>query len=233
MRALFVLIVPVVIAAAVSSSSAIADVATETRNISEFHAVHITGGVELTVRRGEAPSLVISGKREDIAALRTEVKDGVLVIEPSDVRVGARRRVGIAVTTPRLDSVKASGGVRVTVESGAGRTLAVRASGGVVFSAKGLELEGLELDASGGALLELSGRAAELRAELSGGVDLDARHLSADRVALDASGGCTASVNAKESLSGSASGGVNVEVRGRPRKALVKTSGGSGVEYLD
>lgn len=141
--------------------------------------------------------------------------------------------VSIAVTTQSLDKLQASGGVRVTLESGLGRTLAVEASGSVVVTAKRLELDTLKLDASGGTRLDLAGHVAEVQADLSGGVDLDASKLVAARIVLDAKGSCTVRLCAKESVTGSVSGGVAVEVHGHPHRALVRTSGRSQVEHLD
>lgn len=219
------------LAAALAAAPALA-AETESRPTTAFHAIHVRNGVELTVRHGDGPSLSITGERDELPGWRTDVADGVLSIEPRSGRRGSHG-VSVTVTTPSLDALEASGGVRVTLGPGLGRRLAVEASGGADLAAKALELDVLELAASGGASLELAGSAAEVRAELSGGVDLDARRLVADRVKLEASGGCKLRVHARESVTGRASGGVGVEIHGRPREALVSTSGGSKVEYRE
>jgi hypothetical protein len=205
---------------------------TEAREIAAFHAIEAHGGAAITVRRGDRRSLTITGDDNLLTFYRTAVKDGTLVIEPTERGLAPSRRIAIAVTTPRLDALEASGGVAVTLEGALDTRLSLRLSGGVEVTAAALALETLDLNASGGVTARLGGQAKKATYDLSGGVDLKASRLESASVKVDASGGCSLEVWATQSIEGDASGGVEVRVWGSPARGRVATSGGASVDYV-
>lgn len=193
----------------------------------------MSGGVKLLVKGGSSPGLTISGDEKDLSQYRTEVRNGTLVIEPTErTRHGWHRSVNVAVTTEHLEALEASGGVEVALESGLAATLTLNLSGGVELTAKTLNLETLTFSASGGVKTHLGGKAGRVTYETSGGVELDAEALEARDVTVDASGGCNLRVRATESIEGDASGGVDVRVSGAPQRSRLHTSGGADVDYV-
>lgn len=204
------------------------------RAVTAFQAIEVGGGAELTVRKGAQPTLVLSGEEAELNRYRTEVRDGVLRIQPTESGWGHHRPVKIVATLPSLQRLRASGGVEVVLEAGVpARDLTVDLSGGVHFQAAALDLDTLKLSASGGVEAVLGGKAGKAALDASGGVELDASALELSQLDLDASGGCNLKVRATESVVARASGGVGVTVSGHPARRKVKTSGGAGVSFAD
>lgn len=206
---------------------------TEARKIADFTQIEVGGGVTLEVKRGPT-SLTIEGDDNIVPLYSTEVREGRLVIrrKGSDW-LSTQRKLLVKVTTPQLERLDASGGVDVTLENVAAPKFAVELSGGVELSAPNLDLESLDLEASGGVNVAMSGQARAAKLSLSGGVGIKAKELQVAQVALDASGGCNVDITAKESVTGEASGGVDLTVHGNPPKSRVHTSGGADVQYVD
>ncbi len=214
---------------------ALAENRTESRKISDFHALDVSGGVKVDLKRG-APALTLEGDADAIAALSVDVKDGVLVVRRDKAKwkdFFSQRAVTVRATTTQLDAVDASGGVEISLADVTTRKLHLALSGGVSLKATRVKIETLELSASGGAELTLSGVAHTASFDLSGGVNLDARDLKVASADLDASGGCDVKLFATEAVKGEASGGVSVDVYGNPPVLAVDTSGAATVDRLN
>ncbi len=207
---------------------------TETRKLEAFHEVSVGGGVKLKVKKGE-PQVALTGDQNLLPLLTTTVSNGRLKIEHKEWNVRPSRELEVVVTVPSLDGLEASGGVEATLEATAvdATKLTLELSGGVELDAANLSIATLTVDASGGVKARLSGKAKTLKLDLSGGVEFDASKLDAATAVVDASGGCTVKVRATESLTASASGGVDLRVGGNPAKRNVHTSGGADVSNLD
>lgn len=207
-------------------------IATEHRKVDDFSEVSLAGGLEVSIRPGPT-SVVLEGDDNIIALYRSEVKDGRLTIEPAEKwgRLRPSQRVKATVTTPHLKRLEASGGVQVSLEATTDRALALELSGGVEFNAKGVDVDSLTVDASGGVEVELGGRAQAATFDLSGGVEVHAKALQIASATLEASGGCEVELQVTESLTGEASGGVDIAVSGNPAKRRVETSGLAHVSY--
>lgn len=198
-----------------------------------FTALELAGGLDATVRQGP-PGLVLEGDDNILSQYEIVVDGETLKVRPRQgVSLSPSRKVTALITLPTLRKVDASGGVGVLVESGVEKELALDLSGGVDFKAGALALASLKLEASGGVEVELSGSAEFADVNLSGGVHLDADGLSAKTVTLDASGGCDVDLTATEAITGEASGGVDIVIRGNPPKSRLQGSGGTSIRYAD
>ncbi|MEW5742816.1 MAG: head GIN domain-containing protein [Myxococcota bacterium] len=232
MRA-FLALVPLVLSscAGVHGSGAIVQVRADA--LPGFHEVDLAGGLHASIRRGP-PGVVLEGDDNIVAEYEVKVEGERLLVHPrADVALSPSRPVHAFISLPDLRKVVATGGVDVLVENGVSSSLALELSGGVEFEAKDVKLAVLQVQASGGVEVDLSGAAENVDLHLSGGVDFDAKDLTAQTVILDASGGCDVDVVATESISGAASGGVDVTVRGNPPKSRVAGSGGASIEWKD
>ncbi len=86
------------------------------------------------------------------------------------------------------------------------------------------------IEASGGAFVKASGRVQGYTIDVSGGATIAAAELEAREVDVDASGGAVVRVFARSSVTGDASGGASIKVKGSPPSVEVDTSGGATVE---
>jgi hypothetical protein len=103
-----------------------------------------------------------------------------------------------------------------------------RASGGSQGRIEGLDAERLDIGLSGGAGLTATGMATSVALNMTGGSRASLENLTATTITLDLSGGTTATVQASDRVSGSASGGSRVSVLG-DAQLNVEISGGGEV----
>lgn len=125
-------------------------------------------------------------------------------------------------------AVSSSGGGFVRFESLLAESVLVDASGGGRLELPDLEAADLVLSSSGGGVTELGGTCPELTLDVSGGGQVLAFELETETTHMSLSGGGIAELNVTESLTGGASGGSQVSVRGGGEVSL-DLSGGSTV----
>ncbi len=198
----------------------------EVRTVGAFHGVDVGGGVKADIRVGPERKVTVIADDNLLPKIHTKVVDGILTLDHDNL--DPTRPIRLVVVTPTLETIAASGGVEVKVRAAAMPKFRVDGSGGVEVDVQGLDVDALALDLSGGSKVKLAGKAKQAHLELSGGVKLSASDLVVTDAELDASGGVEAKLNVTGTLSGDASGGVNVKVTGRP-KMKVETSGFSAL----
>lgn len=199
------------------------------RDVGSFEAVHIASGLHATVTRGDT-SVKLSGDENLLALIETEVEDGVLEVR---IKRGQRVHSGdirVAVATPKLKEVGASGGSTVDAQAGAQSKFSAEASGGSILTVKGVDSDKVEVEASGGSRVTLKGRADTVEAEASGGSVVRADDVEMASLDVEASGGARIEAGPSKRLHGDLSGGSVVRLSSSPAQRDVETSGGSGVE---
>jgi hypothetical protein len=159
--------------------------------------------------------------------IKTRVKDGILQLD-REGDLHPTRPIRLTVVTPTLERIGASGGVIMNVQASATKRFTVHGSGGAKIDLRGVDAEQLDVDLSGGVVAKLAGKARSARLELSGGVNLDAPALDVDTAKIDATGGVDAKLAVSKAITGGASGGVSVRIKGRP-SVDVNTTGASAV----
>ncbi len=217
-------------------SAAAVQAETEERALTDFDAIEIGGGIDLTLTQGAEFSVVVEAEDGDLEDLVTEVRNGTLRIH-MDRSFYDRRGWNwdtdyvVSVTLPALTELEAGGGSDVrgsgTITSD---ELDLNASGGSDIELD-VNADRLELSASGGSDMEISGTANFLEAESSGGSDLDASRLVATEVEANASGGSDLDVNVTGTLIADASGGSDIRYEGDPTERDTDTSGGGDVTH--
>lgn len=178
--------------------------ATETRAIAAFTAIEATGIGSLKLRVGEADSLKISADENILPLIKSEVKNGVLVLST----VGA--------TKSKTD---------IVFEATAQTIKRLENSGTVSINAQGFSGGELSVETSGVGSITLIGRVDSLKAELSGVGSLDADELTADRVTTHLSGVGSANVRAQKSINGSVSGVGSLTWKGTATEVSTSVSG--------
>src|ERR1700694_4271674 len=115
--------------AALFSTAALASA--EDRGVPAFKAVHVSSGMRATVDIGPQKPVHIEADGETLAQIETGGEDGVLVIRyRSHVWSHGDRAVKIAIQTPRLEAVAASGGSVVRAAFTRAGERSIEASGG-------------------------------------------------------------------------------------------------------
>ncbi|OJT25743.1 hypothetical protein BO221_07760 [Archangium sp. Cb G35] len=221
--------------ALLASTSAFAQDAARAGQIEvpDFRGIAVGHGIHAEVKPGPK-SVRLEGNKDDLARVKLEVKDGVLttqVDKGSSFFNKGLKNVRLYVTSPRVESVAASGGAEVDAEATRVDSFAVAASGGSEVELTKVDSKNVELAASGGSELSLEGSTGELKIAGSGGSVIEAGKLRLESLHVTASGGTRVEASPERSIQGNLSGGSTVKAGKKPASVQVNSSGGSQVQY--
>jgi hypothetical protein len=220
---------------AFSQSKIVNDSHAEKRNVSGFHAIKISGGIDLYLSQGEE-AVAISATDMDVRNhIKTIVEDGVLKIylerENND---GFHWSWGNAhmkayVSAKILSALDASGGSDVFTETIVkSDKLNIHLTGGSDLKGEITATE-LNIHQSGGSDVTISGTVANLSIEASGGSDFHGYDLVTDNCNISASGGSDTHITVNKELNVSASGGSDVHYKGNAVIKQMSSSGSSSI----
>ena len=179
MKKLFSVLFFAVIASAASAQKTINDANAEKRNVSGYHAIEVSGGIDLYLSQGEESVAVSASETKIRDRIKTEVKDGILKIwyehnNNSNIHIDldlGNRKMKAYVSFKNLDKLEGSGGSDILVDGTIKvSTLALDVSGGSDFEGK-VEATDLKVDAGGGSDVKISGTVSKLDIDASGGSD--------------------------------------------------------------
>jgi len=224
---------------------------TKTYEFSGFDSVTATSGVNVVLKQGpfsvsaEGPKnrldLLDIGKSGSTLKVANKphmdwgfVWTGptiVTVVAPDYQSIDASGGADVDIESLKLDGLdlNAHGGADVNLDGLSLGRLGITASGGADINLKGGTLDQVKVEASGGADVQLVGACKALEAEISSGADLSARDLRCETASVDASGGADAGVYATASARGRARGGSDINVHGNPGNVDSDESGGGDV----
>ncbi|MEW6470542.1 MAG: DUF2807 domain-containing protein, partial [Bacteroidota bacterium] len=201
---------------------------TQDRQVGEFTALEAGTHVRVVLTQGEPSSVKVEADEKDLANVKTEVKDGKLVITAQK----AESDVTVYVTVKTLTSIEASGAAMIKSQNQL-QTEKLKISTSGASSIK-LDVKATDISAnvSGASTLSLSGTAQSLVAEVSGAANLKAFKLEADKVVVGSSGAATSKVFAKQSISAKASGASSISFKGEPAEKSIEVSGSGSVKKV-
>lgn len=220
--------------------------ARDQRQVTALGALDVSGSMQVEVRVGQAPSLLVEADGNLLPYIRTETQGNTLKIF-NDRQLRSKTPVRIVYTTPRLSEVHASGSGQVVVRELNGAPLEVRKSGSGQVRLAG-KVDSLHARVSGSGVLEAGElRSASADLGLSGSGRMSIGEVRGDylRASVAGSGvlqagGAVRSLNARVAGSGSVdqanlstqdadlaadgSGGIRATVK----QSLIAHGGGSG-----
>jgi len=238
-----------------ASTALAADAIRETRTVdARVTRVKLDGVVDLVLRQGAKPSLVISGDRTEVARVTTRQHGETLEIDTEKRSNFTRGRnepkLRAELTVPNLAEF-VSGGVGASTVSGFGGeriVLALDGAGTVTLNGNYRNVdarlggvgsmtidagraERMDLALRGAGQLAVSGQTKSLRATLAGVGNLDAEKLRAEVVNLDMSGLGGATVYASSAANLNLSGMGSATVYGKPAQRNATTEGMGKVSW--
>lgn len=227
-----------------------ADAVRESRAVdARVTRIKLDGVVDLVVRQGATPSLVIQGERADVARVTTAQHGETLEIgteRRNNTIPGRHPKLRAELVMPNLAEFLSEGVGASTVSGfsgekivlaldGAGavtlngnyRNVDARLSGVGSLTIDAAKAQRMDLALRGAGQLAVAGQTRALRATLAGLGNLDAEKLRADTVNLDMSGLGGATVYASSAASVNLSGMGSATVYGKPAQRNA-TIGGMG-----
>lgn len=237
MKKLFCLLILAFTISASMAQKVIKDANASVRKVDGYHAISVSGGIDLYLSQGEESVAVSASETKYRDRIMTEVKDGVLQIwyeHKTGFRIETgNHRLKAYVSFKNLDKLKASGGSDIYVDGAIKVSeLNLGISGGSDFKGR-VEAGEMKVEATGGSDVHISGIVEKLSIDASGGSDFKGYELAVDLCNLEASGGSDIYITVNKELSAVASGGSDVYYKGNGVIRQLKSSGSSSIKKTD
>lgn len=226
------------ITACVAALPGVALAATRAYETGAFDGVSVAAGVDVDITVGTTQRVTAETNRGDFDDLRIALDGKVLRIDRKPLSgffnwFGGRPKYKVHVATPALHFLAASSGSDVTVKGIPEGDFTVTASSGSDVHVTQLKGGNVRVTSSSGSDLDIAGSCIALEATASSGSDLHADDLRCESVTVESSSGSDVSVAASKRVSGKASSGSDVVVRGRPAIVQVEKSSGASIALRD
>jgi len=197
-----------------------------------FHAIRISGGMDLYLSQSDKESIAVSASEERFRnGIKTVVENGVLRIYYDGEKTWSskNKKLKIYLSFRDLDRIDASGATDIRVSG----TIAVDSLNMVLSGAcdfKGaVKLDKLIMDLSGASDVKISGTAGDVKIESSGASDVKGFDLAADFCSAKASGASDINITVNKELNAYASGASDIYFKGAGLIRDLKSSGASNV----
>jgi hypothetical protein len=212
--------------------------ATRAYSTGAFEGVSVAAGVDADITLGPTQSVVAETRADRFDDLRISVDGRVLRIDRAPGSwfsnwFRMRPNYKVHIVTPALHSLSASSGADVTVKGNLEGDFTVTTSSGSDVSVSGVNGGNVRATSSSGSDLDIAGSCISLEATASSGSDLTAAHLRCENVTVQLSSGSDVSVAATKRVTGHASSGSDLVVRGRPPLVQVEKSSGADIAIRD
>jgi hypothetical protein len=207
----------------------------QTRQVTGFNGVDVSGGIDLYLSGGQESVAVSASSSKVRDHIVTEVKNGILHIHLEDNWNSGfgNSKMKAYVSISKLKYLESSGGGNIYLENQITTDeLKLQLSGGGDLKGK-LNASRLDIDQSGGSSVDLTGNVGTLNLESSGGGSLKGFGLVTDFTTTNASGGSDTELTVNKELKVFTSGGSDVKYKGMAKISTIRTSGGGSVTHKD
>jgi len=205
---------------------------TDTRRVSNFNSVQLSGVGTLVITQGDREGLEITADDNILAYVESNVFGRNLNLGVQDfINIQPSANIVYQLTVRELENIETSGVGQVDLKEFSGEDLTIAISGSGSVDISDLAAESLEMKVSGMGDVQISGAVKDQRVEISGAGDYDASDLESETAQVEISGVGSAQVWATRSLDVELSGMGNVFYYGDPSVAT-ETSGAGSIEAL-
>lgn len=225
--------------------------ASDTRAVSgDVRDLVLDGPIDLTLRQGAMPSLIVRGEQRLLANVATNEDGDTLHIGTTGMLLHHRQPLQVVLVLPALDNLTVQGSGDSTINGFSGERIIVQVngSGDVKFNGRyqkveaavhgsgNLEMNGgasdkVDVELVGSGEMTVVGACRELHVQQTGSGDLKAEHLTADDVALELRGSGNSSIFARKSVTVSLRGSGDVSVHGGPGERTISKTGSGDVTF--
>jgi len=208
-------------------------VVTETRQVSGFDRISVSGGGDLIIVQDGTESVTVETDDNLMQYLVAKVRGGTLdlYLDNNGINNFQPTRLVFTVHVKDLTGVTASGSWKVTSKKLATTSLDLNVSGSGNITIDSLATDKLSVDISGSGELTAAGTATEQEIRISGSGKINAADLKSETAQVTVSGSGKGTLWVTESLSVDISGSGNVRYYGNPQ-TNINTSGSGSVERL-
>jgi hypothetical protein len=184
---------------------------TETRPISEFSKLAVTGGYDVEWTAGK-PALTVSADENLLPLVKTVVSGGTLTIDSKE-NFSTAKNIKVVLSSPSLADVELTGGND--------------------FNASRLSGQSLNLESTGASEINLSGGVTNLDATLTGASKLKAKSFPVQNCTLSLVGASEADVTVSGAFKVSVTGASSVTYSGNPKTVDKEVTGAGSIRQSD
>ena len=207
------------------------DLITESRDVSDFTEIEVSGPFDVLVTCGEDQTVTITIDDNLMDLITTKVRRGVLEIKCEE-SFSAHRRSIIEISLPELEALALHGSGDVRVQAAKGDELEFDLHGSGTIEVVDINAELLLVTIAGSGEFVAEGKADEVEVRVSGSGDIDLRELIADDASVRISGSGDVEVYAVESFSGRVTGSGDIRIHGNPKRFTEKVSGSGDIRRM-
>ena len=213
----------------VSGSGAIV---TETREVSDFDRVSVSGAGNLKLIQGDEESLTIVADDNFMPLIQSEVTGGHLRIGPRNVSLRPTQAIQYTLKLRTLKGLDLSGSLRASAEKITAEVFESGVSGSGRLRIENLEADQVSIRISGSGDVYLAGTALEQQTRISGSGGYDGAGLKSRNAEVTISGSGGATLQVSEELNARISGSGSVKYYGSP-KVTQHVSGSGKIRSLE
>ncbi|GAC1427253.1 MAG: hypothetical protein NVS9B7_05540 [Flavisolibacter sp.] len=209
----------------------------ESRTVSSFHSLQISGGIDLVLNQSGQEGLAVSAsEKQYVAQIKTNVENGVLKIWYEGREKWWHKmhnpKMKAYVSVRNLDEIRASGASDIQIE-GKISTSNLKLSCSGASDLKGtLEVSGnLRINLSGASDLKINGSAFETMIKVHGASDMKGYDFKTGVCSIEASGASGVHITVEKEISAAVSGASSVSYKGDAKTKDIKVSGASNIEH--
>ena len=222
-----------IVVTAMAQKSVINDPNAAVRTINgSFHAIKISGGIDLYLSQYETESVAVSASSEKYRDnIKTVVENNTLRIyyDGGNSWTSGDKKLKAYVSFKTLQKLQASGACDVQVAGTiTSNSLALDMSGASDFKGA-VKVENLSIDLNGASDARISGTATNVSVESTGASDVKAYDLVTDMCTAKASGASDINITVNKELNAHASGASDIFYRGTAVVKELQASGASSV----
>jgi len=210
------------------------DANAEVRNVSSFHAVEVSNGINLILKQGSSDAVAVSASSTDIIKrIKTEVVDGKLKIyvdhEGWHDETG-HKNMKAYVTIRNIDELEANSGADATTDGNINSdNLKITLSSGADFDGS-VTASKLFVDQSSGSDMDIKGKVQSIDIKTSSGADFNGYDLVSETCSAHASSGSDIEITVNKELQADASSGGGISYKGGASITNVSNSSGGKIK---
>ena len=212
------------------------NVITETRQVSNFDSIELSGSGEVILTQGASESLTIETDDNVMEYIEAKVENGTLKLGlvsgiPTGVNIQKFTRLIFYVNVDDLSGLSTSGSGKIESEKIKTDRFDLSVSGSGSIQIAELLASELRADISGSGGINLGGEVSDQDVDVSGSGNYEAGEVCSASIKVSVSGSGNATVCATETLDASVSGSGNVNYYGSP-EINVSDSGSGNVNRM-
>lgn len=217
-----------------AQNTVVHDANAEVRNVSSFHAIEVSNGIDLIIKQGDAEAVAVSASSPDIRnRIKTEVENGKLKIyfDNHGWKAGNNKKeLKAYVSFKNLDDLTANSGADISTDGNINvSTLSIDLSSGAGFDGM-VTAEHLNIEQSSGSDMEIKGKVNDLQIITSSGSDFNGYELISETCKADASSGSDIEITVNKELQAQASSGGGIKYKGNGSITNISNSSGGSIK---